>query len=280
MTSPGSTESHPEYCSEQVRTYDYHRYFAATLAPAPLRRGLIALYAFNLEIAATRERVSEPLLGQMRLQWWRDTVVQIYAGEVREHAVVAELAHAIEAFDLSRTGFDRMIDGRMFDLEEQPPEDMNALKNYVSATSGALTGLAAEVCGQGEDNPYLNALGQFWGMTGLLRALPHQAAQRRIYLPNDLLRAANVAADDIIERRAGADVAKVVGQLAENAEELIATNERLPKPIRPAVAYIALARPYLHRLRRRNYDVHAPNLEPSRFSAQLSILKAAMTGRI
>lgn len=280
MTSSESSETRVAYCAAQVRTYDYHRYFAATFAPAPVRRGLFALYAFNLEIAATRERVSEALLGQMRLQWWRDTIEQIYAGDVRNHAVVAELAHAVETFDLPRAGLDRMIDGRQFDLEEEAPEDMNALKNYAAATSGALTGLAAEICDVRDLAEEMDAAGAFWGLVGLLRALPHQAAQRRIYLPKDQLRAENIAPEDIVERKTGTRIAPVLGKIADTAETLFPQNTGYDKQLRPALAYMAIARPYLRRLRRQTFDVYAKGLEPSRFAAQLSILRCAMTGRV
>jgi NADH dehydrogenase [ubiquinone] 1 alpha subcomplex assembly factor 6 len=280
MNLPSPSENHRDYCADQVRLYDYHRYFSATFAPEPVRRGLLALYAFNLEIAATRERVSEALLGQMRLQWWRDTVDGIYGGTVRDHAVVTELARATETFGLSRERLDRMIDGRMFDLEEEPPEDINALINYVSATSGALTGLAVEICGRSDLGDNAEWAGRFWGITGLLRAMPHQAAQRRIYLPKDYLRAENIAPEDLIERKGHVDPAPVIRKFAEKARELRPTGVQFPKPVRPAVSYAAIAVSYLRRLERREYDAYAAGLEPSRFGAQLQILRTALSGKI
>lgn len=280
MFSDSPSENHRDYCADQVRLYDYHRYFSATFAPEQVRRGLLALYAFNLEIAATRERVSEALLGQMRLQWWRDTIDEIYAGTVRDNAVVSELAHAIEAFDLPHDRLNRMVDGRMFDLEDEPPEDTNALINYVSATSGVLTGLAVEICGRKDLSESAEAAGRFWGITGLLRAMPHQAAQRRIYLPKNLLRAENITPEDLIERRDHVDSSPVIRMFADKAWKLQRTDVRFPKAARPAVSYAALAAPYLRRLAYAGYDVYAPGLEPSRFPAQLRILQSALTGKI
>lgn len=280
MSSPNTSENRQDYCAAQVRTYDYHRYFAATLAPAPVRRGLIALYAFNLEIAATRERVSEALLGQMRLQWWRDTIEQIYAGTTRNHAVVEELADTVAAYDLPRAGLDKMIDGRLFDLEDEPPEDIGALKNYTSATSAALMTLSAQVCGQRDMAEEAESLGQYWGMAGLLRALPYQANQRRIYLPKDLLRAANITAEQVIERTPGTDLRSVIRKLADTADTLKPARRSIPKSARPAMSYVAVAWPYLRRLAKADYDLYAPGLEPSRFAAQLAILKSSVTGKV
>ena len=61
------------YCAAQVRAYDHDRYLTALFAAEAGRDALMTLYAFNLEIAKTRETVSEPILGQMRLQWWRES---------------------------------------------------------------------------------------------------------------------------------------------------------------------------------------------------------------
>ena len=99
--SPMSAGNYRDYCAEQVRRYDYDRYFAAAFASGDVRRGLMALYAFNIEIASTRERVSEALLGEIRLQWWGDAIAEIYEGKVRDHAVASEIAFAIESVMLS-----------------------------------------------------------------------------------------------------------------------------------------------------------------------------------
>ena len=66
---------------------DNDRFLTALFAAAAEREALFALYAFNIEIAKTRETVSEPLIGQMRLQWWRDAIDEIFGdGPVRRHA--------------------------------------------------------------------------------------------------------------------------------------------------------------------------------------------------
>jgi NADH dehydrogenase [ubiquinone] 1 alpha subcomplex assembly factor 6 len=282
MPTERKPQSHSDYCADQVRLYDYYRYFSATCAPEPVRRGLMALYAFNLEIAATRERVSEALIGQMRLQWWRDTLDGIYDGNVRDHAVAAEIAYAIDVFNLSRGVFERIIDGRLFDLEDEPPEDTGALMNYVSATSGALTCLAAKICGLNDWDDQADSAGCIWGLTGLLRAFPHHAVQRRVYIPKDMLRAAGVTADDLIEQKPDVNAAAAFEALAGVALEAAAAaaGMRCPKAVRPAVAHVSIRGSYLSRLKRAGYDVYADGLEPTRFGAQTRILRSMASGKI
>ncbi len=61
-------------CAMTVRERDPDRYFSALFAPAGQRRFLFALYAFNRELAHVGETVREPMLGEIRLAWWRETL--------------------------------------------------------------------------------------------------------------------------------------------------------------------------------------------------------------
>ncbi|HEY4547783.1 MAG TPA: squalene/phytoene synthase family protein, partial [Pedomonas sp.] len=74
--------------AETVRRHDRERYLTALFAPADRREALFALYAFNYEVAKTREAVTEKTLGRIRLEWWRETIDGIYAGATpRAHYV-------------------------------------------------------------------------------------------------------------------------------------------------------------------------------------------------
>ena len=113
-----SLESRLSACARQVRRYDHDRYLTALFAPADRREALFALAAFNLEIAKIREVVTEPMLGEMRLQWWREALDGIADGQVRKHEVVEPLAAATRQFDLPIRDLHRIIKARAFDLEE------------------------------------------------------------------------------------------------------------------------------------------------------------------
>ena len=69
------------YCAREVKAYDPDRYLTALFAPKVYREAIFSLYAFSSDIARTRELVSEPILGQIRLKWWNDTISSIYEGE-------------------------------------------------------------------------------------------------------------------------------------------------------------------------------------------------------
>src|SRR5512133_268111 len=100
-----------------VRRHDRDRFQTALFAPADRREALFALYAFNYEVARVRESVTQPMLGHIRLQWWREIIEAAYGGaSPRRHEVAEPLTAAIRDFGLSRKLFDRIIDAREADL--------------------------------------------------------------------------------------------------------------------------------------------------------------------
>src|SRR5689334_25333145 len=79
-----------------VRRHDRDRFQTVLFAPAARREALFALYAFNYEIARVRETVTEPMLGQIRLQWWRENIAAAFeGGAIRRHPVVEPLTATI-----------------------------------------------------------------------------------------------------------------------------------------------------------------------------------------
>ena len=81
------------YCAKQIRDFDNDRFLASLFADDAVREDLFALYAFNLEVARTRERVSEPMLGQIRLQWWRELIEAPPSGRALDsHELLPALA--------------------------------------------------------------------------------------------------------------------------------------------------------------------------------------------
>ena len=82
------------YCEHQVRHHDKDRFLASLYAPAERRPFLFALYAFALEIGRVRRVVREPLVGTIRLQWWREALGGTRAEEAGANPVMVALQDA------------------------------------------------------------------------------------------------------------------------------------------------------------------------------------------
>jgi phytoene synthase len=253
-------------CAQLVRRNDNDRFLTALFAPADRREALFALYAFNIEVAKTWEATHEPLIGRMRLQWWRDALDGIAAGEPRRHEVVLPLGDAIRAYELSRGLMDRLIDARETDLAGEPPADLAALEAYAEETSATLVLLALEVLGVHDDASRAAGrhVGIAWALVGLLRALPFHLRRKRLMLPPALLAEAGARMEDVMELRSMPAISSAVRIVADRAREHLRTarGER-PPPTRtalPALLSSVLADLYLARLARVGHDPFAPAL--------------------
>jgi hypothetical protein len=76
----------------RLKRTDEDRWLATRYAPDGVRRLLVALYLMDLELRRTLA-TKEPMLGKIRLQWWRETIEQIARkGAIRRHDLAEELA--------------------------------------------------------------------------------------------------------------------------------------------------------------------------------------------
>jgi phytoene synthase len=277
----------PETLAQSLRRHDRDRYLTALFAPAERRGALIALYAFNFEVAKTREIVHEPLLGRIRLQWWRESIDAIYRGlPLRKHEVVEPLAAAIRRHDLTRYHFDRLIDAREADLADEPPASLAALELYAEDTAARLVRLALEILdardeAAGEAGRHL---GIAWALTGLLRALPVHARQRRVSLPADLIAETRLDVARFLELKPSPALRQIVEQLAQRAREHLtaarAKRAAIPRQALAALLIGTLADSHLGRLARAGYDPFARDLARPDTLASWRLTMARLTGRV
>ena len=164
-----------EYCREMVNRDDRDRYLTTIFVPSSSQNPLWALWAFNQEVAKIRENVSEPMLGEIRLQWWADALMELKADEVREHPVCQAL-HQVKLDETIVSLLSETITARKMDVFDEGPADFAALCAYGDGVGGALQEAAYRILTSGnskiEGIEAARALGRAWTMLGLVRALP------------------------------------------------------------------------------------------------------------
>src|SRR3979490_1552348 len=152
MSEPAASREAAGFCAELVRSHDFVRYASALFVPASQRRALLALYAFNVEVSRVHEQVSQPLPGEVRLQWWTDMVAGVGHGGVEVNPVAAELLLVIRTWRLPVERLSRLIEEHQFDLYNDPMPTMAALESYLNDTWSALFSLGAGVAGMQSDD--------------------------------------------------------------------------------------------------------------------------------
>lgn len=257
-----------DHCDSVVRTGDKDRWLAALFAPSGRRADLMALAAFNLEIASVRERVSEPLPGEVRLQWWRDVLTGEGRGDVTAHPVAAALLDVIRRHNLPIKPLVDLIDAHVFDLYDDPMPSVADLEGYCGETCGALMQMGALILAEGDD-PRTGELaghaGMAYALTGLLRSFGLNASRGQVYIPADMLAAEDIGRDDIVAGRESAAIRRVRDALLAKAASHAALAEDHARTAdrRTVAAFVPLATvtPRLKRLStRQNPFVPPPDV--------------------
>ncbi len=254
-------------CQEIVRKNDHDRFLLGLLMPYKYRAALWTLFAFNYEIAKTRDVVSETTIGLIRLQWWRDAIKEIYEGQApRQHEVVLPLAEIIKTYDLPREDFETLIYAREFDLEGVTPANGEGLVNYCDFTTTPLHRLALKICGEREEEQALKAVSVQYALIGTLRAVPYMMGQRRLMLPQDIIHTHNISEQELLDFNQKEKLPEVIDEVLELKNKFRYGRSTIKSSFLKGVATMATM--YEQQLRTVAYDVFDPRLAlPPRFMA-------------
>jgi phytoene/squalene synthetase len=248
-------------CARIVQRGDPERFRATMAAPLPARRVLFPLYAFNIEVARAPWVSAEPLIAEMRLQWWRDALEEIAAGgPVRRHEVTQPLAQGLDP-EGARL-LDALVAARRLDTERAPFDDEAAFLDYVDATAGTLAWVAARALGPADEAVVRDA-GLASGLANYLCAVPELEARGRAPLPD--------GRPETVARLAREGLARLARARAGRA--------RVSKPAGAALLAGWRAGPLLRQAAADPGAVAAGRLSLSPFRARLALMARAASGR-
>ncbi|MDX8434047.1 phytoene/squalene synthase family protein [Mesorhizobium abyssinicae] len=243
---------------DAVRASDHDRYLSALYAPADKRDALFSLYAFNAEIASVRDRIHEPLPGEVRLQWWRDVIAAENDAETG-HPIADALRATIAANRLPKPAFDNMLEARIFDLYDDVMRSRTDLEGYCGETAAALIQLAAMVLDPQEAPRFAELAGRAGcaqAITGLLLLLPLHRRRGQCFVPADILAAAGSSSEEFVKADGGPGAQRAVAAMIALAREHLSAFERgaaaLPASLRPAFLPLVLTRAYLGKMEGRS----------------------------
>ncbi|MFZ2029950.1 MAG: squalene/phytoene synthase family protein [Vitreimonas sp.] len=239
----------------EVRRVDEDRWLASRFAPADVRARLVAIYALNNEIARTADVVTQAAIGDIRLQWWRDALAEVFdGGPVRAHPVLAAIAQTHRETPLPRSALEALIDARGRDLDGAAFATFAEIDAYLEGTAGNLLRTALAACRADIDASVVNASARAWGYAGLLRAASHWRAKGRSVLPQE-----NGDPHAMVERARAA--------FATARAEVISAEAF------PAMGYVALTPLYLR-------AIEDGRTERSLITRQMKLVAVSATGRL
>lgn len=252
----GETALTIQACADLVARGDPRRFRAAMAAPLAAREVLLPLYAFNIEISRAPWLTEEPMIAEMRLQWWRDALEEVLEAGARRHEVVDALGF-LDADGAA--ALDHLIAARRWDIYKDPFEDEAAFAQYLQRTSGGLIDTALRALG-GTTSVATDALGYASGLARYLVAVPALEARGRVPL---------------LDGRSAA-----ISSLAQGALRAWPSRVDVAMPARAALFEVAGAKAILKRVVADPMAVAEGRLEPPLAREKLSLMAAAFLGRI
>ncbi|WP_421723505.1 phytoene/squalene synthase family protein [Bauldia sp.] len=269
------------HCAAIVRAGNRDRYVADLLAPDDRRNDLMALHAFDIEVSTIRAKVTEPTLGEIRLEWWR----QALRGDHGGHPVASTLAETIARYRLPIAAFDNLLQARVFDLYDDPMPSIGDLEGYAGDTASAVIQLGALILAGGDDPGSAEAAG-FAGVAltivDIIAHLPQTVARGQCLLPADALAREGIKPEELRAGETPVGVRSVAGELVTRATDRFAEAQDAARALDPTVlpAFLpATVVPlYLKRFGNPNRDPLRDDVTISPLRRQWAIWRASRRG--
>lgn len=246
------------YPALQVKNFDNDHYLCSLFATNHIEReNLLTLYAFNLEINRISSATTEPMMGLIRLQWWLDIIEDIYKGKIKDHPIIKPLSGLITEFNLPKTHFLQIISAKEHEMEPKPLQDLTDLYTNINNSSLPVMQLALHILGISptEIIEVSAELAKAWGILHIIRA--SKATNHKIIpTTRELALLAEDHLDKVYQRR-----------------------NQIPIKALPIFLQATIARVFLKRIRKYNYDVINHDIERSRTALHISLLCKALLRR-
>lgn len=289
MTDAAATKGGvlPDEVRAAGRYREPDRYIAALLGPRSVRSDLLALAAFSGELLRVHDIVSDPMVGQIRLQWWHDTLQRLARGDKSGHPVADALGRAMRRHGLPAELLEALIEARISDLQPEAFADDEALRAYLMHSEGALIKLTLRILGV-EITPHADAAvsgaALSYGLARALVRLPAALRRGRIIVPLSRLEAAGIRAAAGEARSLTPALAGALADLRHEARvALRPARDRangLGPRARPAFLPLVMVEPYLQAQERRGFDPLADLAQIAPLRRVWRIWRAHRRGRV
>lgn len=274
------------HCFRLLKESDRDRYLSILFAPQCHREGLASLFAFNVEMNRISETVREPMIGEIRLHWWRDAIEADKTGE--GNPVLSALLSTIHKYELPKAALLRYCDARVFDFYDDQMPDVTSLEGYCGETASALLELACRILDRNASSQTADASGH-GGVADvvcrLLRSLPLIKSHGKQYFPKTMV---EPTADDYLVskttqkpvERQEKMLSAAIGLAEKHYREFYHYYRTLDAAVKPAFLPLAIIPEALKKIEKKGALAFKECVTPSPLRHYLLITKAALSGRM
>ncbi len=257
--------------ADMVRQYDPDRYWLWLTVPYSLRLPVISLFALNVELSRVADVTHDPMMGVIRLQWWRDQI-----GSFSGTSNQAYLAVPLRGLQIGKVvqseSLDVLVRGRLYEMN-RPIPTFNDWLTYIDQTSGQLMYLTTKLLlGSAASNQlcqFARLWGRFYGILGIIKSIPRHAQLGRYYLPLEILADYQITEDNIANPQFRTQLAHICRKLLNPMQYWLQNSDAgaiMPvgvDKVKFMRAFIALTLHDLGQLTKADYQPFAKILAPS-----------------
>lgn len=254
---------------KQIQNSDYDRYISLIFSPKEKRQDLEVLALFNLEMSRVKNKVSEPMLGLIRFQWWREAIDEVFdfSKTPRNHELVNSLRELVEKYKfLSKQEFLKVIDAREKDLENEPFNTYEDFKNYLKNTSSPINILSLQIIfekAEIENIEIVENISEAWAYTAFMRSAYRNLGLGKTIFPQDLMLKYNLKMADFGKQNFLDNAKNLINKLngdyksnlSKAALDLKTKDRNFIKNFKTIFVFNQLAKHNLKQIEKNEYDI-------------------------
>ena len=266
---PAAPSSAASVVSLAARAYETDRYLSALLSPRGVREDLIALAAFAGEIGRIPAFVSEPMMGRIRFQWWRE---RLESGSAGGHPVAAAMITTMQRNGIEAATLAALIDGHEDSLDGQPFAGRSDLERYLDRVDGTMFAVAARILKDAAPPDLIASSGRAYGLARLLLEVPALLAHGRLLIPADR---ATITDSHSLQTAAR----ELAGESRRQLHACVVAMQHLKRRARSPFLPLALVEPYLQACEARTLPDET-TVEVAPLLRMWRLLRCRWTGRL
>ncbi|KAI8080231.1 Squalene/phytoene synthase [Gilbertella persicaria] len=221
----------------------------------------------------------------MRMEFWKDTINKIYAGNPPEQPIALAIAEALKTSKLSAMWMKRIISERSSNLDDHQFMTIKDMENYSENTQSSLLYLQLESLGVKDVNAdhAISHIGKMIGITTFLRSLPFHVSQKRLVLPAEITAKYDIIQENVFRGEidgmedAVYDVATAAYDQLLTARSIL---NQVPGDAFPALLSAVPHIKFLENLEKVNFNIFDVKLQKKDWKLPLTMYKAYKTHKI
>ena len=209
------------HCRSLVQQHVPDHFLAHLLLDEETRMIADIVWAFHVEITQIPLLVSEPMVGEIRLQWWAEILAGQRSDEANGHPVARAMLVLIDQFSMATGGLEAKLKAHIFDLYQDPMESRTMLEGWSGETRSSLFQTIALARWEDEAKNLSDLCGHVGvalSIVGILQNLSLHRSKGQTYIPTEYLAKAGVSSGAL---RTGdsANIQSVIDQMLALADD-------------------------------------------------------------